>query len=561
MPRKIAEFYGRAAKTGVPHSYPQKICGFPESLGRLAKLRYVSCLPRPEPVNPVIFHCILPYQTPPRSRVGRPFLAALALVSCLISPAWGQTANKTAPEAGASSPPAAAAVRESATTESKSALEAAILAGNTSAAKEIMDHLPSGSSQIQIGLIAACRAGQRELAAQALAADADPNDAAGPLMLAAARNDGELVDLLISYGALASRFPGALGEAVHHKNTSMVAALLNAGADPNLPDAKGITPLAAVLTAGEIDLARLMFQHGGYPDDFVEPAMARGDTALMNALFQYGLSPERTDSSGNPLLVRATLDGKLEMVKLLLEKGANPKQAGKEGQAAVHFAAVLQNEELLEVLLDGGADPNQPFFHPVKPAFLERVDDESFKKWLQRDSGLTPLMLAASRGDTSMIRILLDKGARRGAQTKGWQRYPVVFACDAEHVPAAQMLLGRNRGPNEPEYRVVITLSKQRATLYKNDEPVRTCRVSTGRKGFATPTGRFVISDKQRDWVSTIYKVSMPFFMRLSCQEFGMHAGVCPGYPASHGCIRMPRADVQAIYSLLKIGDAVTIEE
>jgi lipoprotein-anchoring transpeptidase ErfK/SrfK len=53
----------------------------------------------------------------------------------------------------------------------------------------------------------------------------------------------------------------------------------------------------------------------------------------------------------------------------------------------------------------------------------------------------------------------------------------------------------------------------------------------------------------------------MPFFMRLSCQEFGMHAGVCPGYPASHGCIRMPRADVQAIYSLLKIGDAVTIEE
>jgi lipoprotein-anchoring transpeptidase ErfK/SrfK len=43
--------------------------------------------------------------------------------------------------------------------------------------------------------------------------------------------------------------------------------------------------------------------------------------------------------------------------------------------------------------------------------------------------------------------------------------------------------------------------------------------------------------------------------------EIGMHAGNCPGYPASHGCIRMPQADVQNLYSKLRIGDAVTIEE
>ncbi len=83
----------------------------------------------------------------------------------------------------------------------------------------------------------------------------------------------------------------------------------------------------------------------------------------------------------------------------------------------------------------------------------------------------------------------------------------------------------------------------------------------TGRKGYATPTGKYVISDKQRDWISTIYKVSMPFFMRLSCREIGLHAGNCPGYPASHGCIRMPYSDVQKLFAVLKIGDAVTIEE
>ena len=119
-----------------------------------------------------------------------------------------------------------------------------------------------------------------------------------------------------------------------------------------------------------------------------------------------------------------------------------------------------------------------------------------------------------------MIRMLLEKGARRGLQTKGWKRYPVVFACDGEHIPAAQLLLGRDPDPAEPVHRVTISLSKQRAILYRNDEEIRTCRVSTGRSGYPTPPGKFVITDKQRDWVSTIYKVSMPFFMRLNCKRF-----------------------------------------
>ena len=51
---------------------------------------------------------------------------------------------------------------------------------------------------------------------------------------------------------------------------------------------------------------------------------------------------------------------------------------------------------------------------------------------------LAVLMLAASRGDTATITLLLEKGARRGARTKGWQRYPVVFACDATNPPAAK---------------------------------------------------------------------------------------------------------------------------
>lgn len=106
----------------------------------------------------------------------------------------------------------------------------------------------------------------------------------------------------------------------------------------------------------------------------------------------------------------------------------------------------------------------------------------------------------------------------------------------------------------------MVPLSRQRVTLFRNGQPVRSARVSTGKKSTPTPAGKYIKTDKQADWVSSIYKVSMPFFMRLSCKEIGLHAGMVPGYPASHGCIRIPKGDVQAFFKLLKIGDPVTIE-
>ena len=416
------------------------------------------------------------------------------------------------------------------------------------------------TSEVQKAFLEACRTGTKDAVAKSLAQGADPNDSASPLTIAAGRNDTEIVTLLIQYGADASLAPEALPAALGHRNTELASALLHAGADPNLPDAKGTSPLASALSSGNIELATVMFRHGGYPDDFIEPAIQRGDTGLLKTLFQYGIRPDRADAAGNPLLVRAVLDNRAELAAFLLKAGADSNAAAKNGLTAMHVAMLNKNEAMLRTLLENGADPNLPFPSPAKPEVIEKVDDPLFKKWLQKDSGLTPLMLAASRGDTAAISLLIEKGARRGSQTKGWKRYPVVFACEAEHVAAAALLLGRKPDPEKAVHRVTIHLSTQRAILYKNDEPIRTCKVSTGRKGFATPTGRFVITDKQKEWTSTIYKVSMPFFMRLSCKEIGLHAGVCPGYPASHGCIRMPHSDVKFLFSVLQIGDAVTIE-
>ena len=181
-------------------------------------------------------------------------------------------------------------------------------------------------------------------------------------------------------------------------------------------------------------------------------------------------------------------------------------------------------------------------------------------KWMTRDELLTPLMLAASRGDLPLLRLLLRHGARRGSQTKKWKRYPVNFACEQSHIPAAQLLLGQDPD-SERDVKAIVSLSKQRAYIYKDGKVVRSSDISTGKTGFTTPSGKFVISDKQADWRSSIYKVPMPFFMRLSCRDFGLHAGVVRGgSPASHGCVRLPKDQAAAFFSVMEIGDPVIIE-
>ena len=91
------------------------------------------------------------------------------------------------------------------------------------------------------------------------------------------------------------------------------------------------------------------------------------------------------------------------------------------------------------------------------------------------------------------------------------------------------------------------------------DAELFSTRVSTGKKGYGTPTGKYVITNKYRDWTSTLYHASMPYFQRLSCGDFGMHQGYVPGYPASHGCIRVPYGNASKLFGLTDLGDRVEI--
>ncbi len=65
---------------------------------------------------------------------------------------------------------------------------------------------------------------------------------------------------------------------------------------------------------------------------------------------------------------------------------------------------------------------------------------------------------------------------------------------------------------------------------------------------------------KHRQWKSTLYHAPMPLYLRLSCRDFGLHAGELPGYPASHGCIRMKKKDAEEFFSRVPVGTLVVIK-
>lgn len=100
---------------------------------------------------------------------------------------------------------------------------------------------------------------------------------------------------------------------------------------------------------------------------------------------------------------------------------------------------------------------------------------------------------------------------------------------------------------------VVIVVSKpsQKMHVFANGKLWRSSEVSTGKRGKETPSGVFAILQKKTFHRSNIYSnAPMPFMQRLTWDGIAIHAGHVPGYPASHGCIRLPNAFAQELFEL-----------
>jgi len=109
---------------------------------------------------------------------------------------------------------------------------------------------------------------------------------------------------------------------------------------------------------------------------------------------------------------------------------------------------------------------------------------------------------------------------------------------------------------------MMINRSTQRAVLYRNGVPIGISTVSTGRPGHLTPTGVFTVLEKQVTHFSSIYdSAPMPFMQRLTWGGVALHGGQLPGYPASHGCIRLPIGFAKLIYPETSLGMTVVITD
>ncbi|MDU9005477.1 L,D-transpeptidase [Sedimentitalea todarodis] len=107
---------------------------------------------------------------------------------------------------------------------------------------------------------------------------------------------------------------------------------------------------------------------------------------------------------------------------------------------------------------------------------------------------------------------------------------------------------------------VVVSIPEQKVHVYRNGVRIAVSTCSTGKKGHGTPTGVFTILQKDKDHRSSTYNnAPMPNMNRLTWDGIALHAGNLPGYPASHGCVRLPLAFSEKLFTVTHIGTPVII--
>src|SRR5256885_9856296 len=386
--------------------------------------------------------------------------------------------------------------------------------------------------------------------------------------------------------------------AILREDQIVARRLLDAGASADLSDSAGVTPLMVAVMHGDFELVRALAGHvtdiaardrAGHSALYYAVAsqkpeivdlllsltpnleLAYGDTgelltlalgSLNTKIAQEILSrlPRLQEWSASALraLDNVLRAGDRESVRLLLSKHIPPPTPEGKRVPLLAYAIATDNVPLFTTLLDCGADANTTLSAKYDKEFLDALPSKSFRNYIEDDRNVTCLMLAAGLGRTDYVRALLQAGADRNRATGRYKMLALYFAAELGHWQPAQILLGSGLAPEK--LRIEISLSSQHMALIRDGVPVLNSTCSTGREGFSTKRGYFVITDKERNHRSTIYHVDMPYFMRLSCLDFGMHEGVVPNYPASHGCIRLPGETARKLFAEIPIGTVVAVQ-
>jgi hypothetical protein len=115
--------------------------------------------------------------------------------------------------------------------------------------------------------------------------------------------------------------------------------------------------------------------------------------------------------------------------------------------------------------------------------------------------------------------------------------------------------------PQTGDTKVVIDRLTQLLYVYRDDKLIGVATVSTGKKGKETPLGFWAVMNKKLKGYSRKYdNAPMPYMQMYDSAGIAFHAGPNPGYPASHGCVRLPLKFAEKLFGLTQVGTKVVIE-
>jgi len=159
----------------------------------------------------------------------------------------------------------------------------------------------------------------------------------------------------------------------------------------------------------------------------------------------------------------------------------------------------------------------------------------------------------AGLGLTACVAGLVSTPIAFGAMTKGRQ------VNSPENMEPGDFTWHPERSSDGP-VAIIVSITDQQVHVYRNGVRIAVSTCSTGKQGHETPTGVFTILQKDKNHHSSTYNnAPMPNMNRLTWQGIALHAGNLPGYPASHGCVRLPVKFSQLLFTVTHLGTPVIL--
>ena len=159
------------------------------------------------------------------------------------------------------------------------------------------------------------------------------------------------------------------------------------------------------------------------------------------------------------------------------------------------------------------------------------------------------IISAAAAGELEAARVRMEADAKEAR----------AFEEKAAALKPGDYLWNPDRSPSG-EVEMVVSIEEQKAYVFRAGKLIAVTTVSTGKRGHRTPTGSFTILQKNRRHFSNLYNnAPMPNMQRLTWGGIALHAGALPGYPASHGCVRLPMEFSRLLFGVTSLGGNVHI--